>query len=268
MTLNIPNPPPVLVNGEDLLKTEGFIGLGSTVRCDSRPGNNVKNPLRKARNALGMFNKVWSSHKYSTKTKLKLYQRCIRSILLYGSEFYRITASDLNLSVFHLNSPRRILRIFRLDTISNEQLFARCRQDSMETIIMRRRWRWIGHVPRKEPGNITRTALQWTPERKRKRGRPNNTWRRTVEVEMKTLSHIWGTIRKLAKNRQEWRTVVAALHDSGRCGQLVSVTQKSFLLNSYFPITTSSLLLCLLLNCRWHKVSKEMFNTNKNPNVL
>ena len=28
-------------------------------------------------------------------------------------------------------------------------------------------------------GNITRTALQWTPEGKRKRGRPKNTWRRT-----------------------------------------------------------------------------------------
>ena len=52
-------------------------------------------------------------------------------------------------------------------------------------------------------------------------------------------------------------------HTSGRCGQLVSVTQKRFLLNPYFPITTTS----LLLNSRWPKVSKEVFNTNKNPNV-
>ena len=28
-------------------------------------------------------------------------------------------------------------------------------------------------------GNITRTTLQWTPEGKRKRGRPKNTWRQT-----------------------------------------------------------------------------------------
>ena len=161
-----------------------------------------------------------------------------------------MTASDLNLSVYLLKSPRRILKIFLPNTISNEQLFARCRQDSMETIIIRARWRCIGLVLRKEPGNIARTALYWTLEGKQERGRPKNTWRRTVEGEMKTLNHIWGTIRRLAKNRQEWRTFVATLHTSGRCEQLVSVTQKSFLLNPYFPITTTSLLLRLLLNCR------------------
>lgn len=50
MTLNTPNPSPVQVNGEDLLKTEELTGLGSTVRCDGGAGNNVKNRFRKARN--------------------------------------------------------------------------------------------------------------------------------------------------------------------------------------------------------------------------
>ena len=86
MTLNTPNPSPVQVNGEDLPKTEEFTGLGSTVRCNGGAGNNVKNRFRKARNALRMFNKVWRFQQYSTKTKLKLYQSCVSSILLYGSE--------------------------------------------------------------------------------------------------------------------------------------------------------------------------------------
>ena len=82
---------------------------------------------------------------------------------------------------------------------------ARCNQDSMETIIMRRRWRWIGHVMRREQDNITRTALHWTPEGKRKRRRPRNTgaelWRQST----------WGTIHKLGRNRRTWRSFVAAL---------------------------------------------------------
>ena len=126
-----------------------------------------------------------------------------------------MTASDLNkLSVFHTKSLRRILRIFWPKTISNEQLLNRCRQDIMETIIKRRRWRWIGHVLRKEPGDITRAALHWTPEGKRKRGRPKNTWRRTAE---RDEDHTWGISRKLAQNRQEWRTFVTALNASGPC---------------------------------------------------
>ena len=56
-----------------------------------------------------------------------------------------------------------------------------------DPIIMRRQWRWIGHFMRREQDNITRTALHWTPEGKRKRGRARNTWRRTVEAELKTM---------------------------------------------------------------------------------
>ena len=50
----------------------------------------------------------------------------------------------------------------------------------MATILMRRRWRWIGHVTRQE-ASIAKTAMHWTPEGKRQRGRPKITWRRTVE---------------------------------------------------------------------------------------
>jgi len=88
------------------------------------------------------------------------------------SECCRMTESDLDqLSTFHTKSLRRILRIFWPKTISNQHLLAHCNQDSMGTIIMRRRWRWIGHVTRRAPGNISCTALHWTPEGKRKRGR-------------------------------------------------------------------------------------------------
>ena len=111
---------------------------------------------------------------------------------------------------FECGNLRRILRILWPNTVSNDNIL----QDSMEAIIMRRRWRWIGHVLRKEPGNITRTALHWTPEGKHKRGRPKNTWCRTVEEERRTLQHTWGTIQKLAQNKKEWRTFVAALHAS------------------------------------------------------
>ncbi|XP_041367019.1 snake venom metalloproteinase BaP1-like [Gigantopelta aegis] len=55
--------------------------------------------------------------------------------------------------------------------------------------IFTRRWKWIGHVLRKDDTSITRTAVRWTPEGKRKRGRPKTTWRPTVEIEMKETGH-------------------------------------------------------------------------------
>ena len=49
--------------------------------------------------------------------------------------------------------------------------------ESMATILMRRRWRWIGHVTRQE-ASFAKTALHWIPEGKRRKGRPKITWRR------------------------------------------------------------------------------------------
>jgi len=128
--------------------------------------------------------------------------------------------SDLGkLSTFHTKSLRKILRIFWPQTISNKDLLSWCEQEGMGTIIMQRRWRWIGHVIRKDNESITKTALYWTPEGRRKCGRPKNTWRRTVKTELRGLNQSWNEIQQLAKDRQKWRNFVAALHASGHNGQ-------------------------------------------------
>ena len=72
--------------------------------------------------------------------------------------------------------------------------------------------RWIGHVLRKEPGNITRT------EGKRKRQSEEHLAPNSREGEMRTLNHMWGTIQKLAQNRKAWRTFVVVLHASRHSG--------------------------------------------------
>ena len=59
MVLNVLNPAPIRVNGEDLPTTEEFTYLGSTVRRDGGAGSDIKNRLNKATNALRMLNNVW-----------------------------------------------------------------------------------------------------------------------------------------------------------------------------------------------------------------
>ena len=60
-----------------------------------------------------------------------------------------------------------------------------------------------------------RTTLHWTPDRKRKRGRPRTTWRRTVESEIKAMPQSSGLLTRLAQDRQKWRHVVVALNITG-----------------------------------------------------
>ncbi|KAK3727910.1 hypothetical protein RRG08_053982 [Elysia crispata] len=214
--LNIPNPRPVRVDETLLPFTDQFKYLGSNVTAD---GGANKDIIGKARNAFRMLNPVWKSQQYKLNTKLKLYRSCVLSTLLYGSECWRMTESDLcKLSSFHTKSLRKIARIFWPRYILNEDLLEQCQQETMETIIIRRRWRWIGHVLRKEQDAIPRVAVQWRPEGHRKRGRPKTTWRRTVEAEAAAMGQSWGTLRMLAQDREQWKEFVAALIAYGKKG--------------------------------------------------
>ena len=155
-----------------------FTYLGSIISKDGGTDLAIQSGLNKARNSLNMMNKVWRCSTCSTRTKLKLYHSCVLTTPLYGSECWRLTEKDLSkLSTFHTKSLRRILLIFWPNVISNKDLFERCGTEPMATILMRRRWRWIGHVTRQE-APIAKTAMHLTPEGKRKSGRPKVTWRR------------------------------------------------------------------------------------------
>ena len=112
-------------------------------------------------------------------------------------------------------------------------------------------FRSIGHVLRKSTNNITRVSLKWTPEGKRKRGRPKTTWRRTAESEMKEMGQTWSELDRMAKDREQWRKLVLALCASGRnknqvdmqeAGKCVSMAKavipETLLLKAYTSIQT------------------------------
>ena len=69
-----------------------------------------------------------------------------------------MTAHDFaKLSSFQTTSLRKIQRIFWPRTTSNRDLLERCQQEDMETIITRKRWRWIGHVLHKDANSFTKS---------------------------------------------------------------------------------------------------------------
>jgi len=53
--------------------------------------------------------------------------------------------------------------------ISNNELFKLTEQKNMGVVLTWRRWRWIGHVLRRECTKIPKVNLRWIPEGKRDR---------------------------------------------------------------------------------------------------
>ena len=187
MCVNVPSPTKIRVRGQVIPYTNKFTHLGSVLCQDGGTSVDIQSRLNKARNAFMSLRSVWW---YSTKTKLRIYQSCVLSTLLYSLECWRMTERDLSkLASFHTANLRKILRIFWPQKISNNQLLKQTKQEDIRTLVNRRRWRWISHVMSKASNNIARIAMHWTPESKRSRGRPKTTWHRTVEKRLRGLDY-------------------------------------------------------------------------------
>ena len=107
------------------------------------------------------------------------------------------------------------MKIFWPNTIRNEDLWERTKQEPAETQILRRKWNWIGHTLRKPSTNIARQALSWTPQGKRRVGRPKNTWRRDLDSDLKKINLTWKEAQKQAQDREGWRNIVSCLCSNG-----------------------------------------------------
>ena len=95
--------------------------------------------------------------------------------------------------------------IFWPETITNNELRQRTGMATVEETIKARRWRWLGHVCRMPADSITRRALRWTPQGRRNRGRPRETWRRTVIKELEGKGLSLNTAPRVAADRARWR---------------------------------------------------------------
>ena len=156
---------------------------------------------------------IWKSKQYSLKTKIKLYNSNVKSVLLYGSECWRVVKNEMPLlNSFHNTCLRRISKIFWPNKISNNDLYRKTGCQNIETEIQIKRLNWVGHVLRMETSRSAKKCLRWNPPGKRKRGRPKTTWRRSVEAELKDMGLTWGEAESLAKDRPAWRLRVASFH--------------------------------------------------------
>lgn len=187
--INTTNPTPITVKGGPLDFVEDFTYLGSLIGKDNGAKKDIQARLFKACGAFARFQPIRKSRQYHLRTKIQLYNSCVKSILMYGSECWQVVKGDMNkISAFHNGCLRKICQIFWSNEITNRELFniTRCRNVVHEIKLWR--LRWLGHVLRMDNERIPKAVLRWTC----KPGRPKNTWRKAFEGELKEMKLTWG----------------------------------------------------------------------------
>ena len=167
-----------MIDGRHLENVEEFTYLGTIVTTSGDCYLEINTRISKANKAFAMLKPVWRVTNLSIRTKTKIIISSVLSVLLYGTECWKTyVAIQRTLEVFQTKCLRRILKIYWSNTISNQELRNRTGMDALVKIMQTWRWPLLGKVCRLPTNSITRTALRWTAQGKRKRGRPRETWR-------------------------------------------------------------------------------------------
>ena len=165
-----------------------FTYLGSTVSDTLNLDTEISSRIAKAAGVMAKLNKrVWNNSLLSERTKVLVYQACVLSTLLYGSESWTAYArQEKRLNSFHLRCLRRLLKIKWQDRVPNTEVLDRAGLLSMPALLSHRRLRWLGHVHRMDPHRLPREILYGElRDGARRVGRPQLRFKHVCKRDMK-----------------------------------------------------------------------------------
>ncbi|GFR74767.1 endonuclease-reverse transcriptase [Elysia marginata] len=190
--------------------------------------------------ALNTLSNIWNRpDKVKQKTRIKLYNPLVKSILLYNCGTWALTTSDeKRLDSFHRRQLRRILGIHCPTKIINQSLYKKCSETPLSLQILELRWRLFGHILRRDNSISANLAMLYyfNENSNRGRGRPTTTLPITLNNDLKRLQNKdvqlttkedLHKLQKIASQRQEWiaftaeikRTAEAARPDDQASGR-------------------------------------------------
>nr|KAG5689797.1 hypothetical protein BaRGS_007075 [Batillaria attramentaria] len=141
MKINTTANTPVTVGGEPIREVESFVYLGSVVDGQGGTDRDVTARIGKARAAMVMLKNIWASKVVSIRTKLRIFNSNVKSVLLYGCETWRTTKTmQQKIQTFLNTCLRRIFNIRWPEKIRNEELWERAGQEPAAKQILRRKF--------------------------------------------------------------------------------------------------------------------------------
>ncbi|KAI8517538.1 hypothetical protein Bbelb_035550 [Branchiostoma belcheri] len=200
-------PPCITINEITLDKVVDFRYLGSTVSSSGTLTREVDSRIGQAANLFGRLKRrAWDNKYLTIHTKVRIYQTCVLSALLYGSEAWASHAHvERKLNSFHFRCLRKICGVTWMDKVSNLDILKRCGTTSLYPVLKQRRLRWLGHVSRMDHSRLPHQVLYGQlADGKRDRGRPKLRFVDVCRRDLK-LFNIGTDWEDIAQVRNTWR---------------------------------------------------------------
>lgn len=106
----------ITLNGSAFEDVEEFTYLGSLLSKDNAVAKDIKARLGKAHYAFFTLQLIWKSAKFSIRTKIRLFNIKVKSVLVCGSECFSVIKANIKkMQVFHHYCLWRICPLARDD---------------------------------------------------------------------------------------------------------------------------------------------------------
>ena len=182
-----------------------FKYLGSLITNDGSMTREISERIVKAGGVFArMRRNVFAVRAMAKSVKMRVYAASVLSVLLYGSETWNITVADIRrLESFHNRCLRCMFGISRLTHFTNFDLRKLTGQQSIGTMIMNNRLRWLGHIVRMADERMPKRMLFGKLQTARPQGGAKQRWKDCLLADLRFmgLENGW---TQVATQRDKW----------------------------------------------------------------
>ena len=150
--------------------------------------------------------------------KAEDFSSSVKAVLLYGANTWRITKDLLN----KLQAFCQEVSFVKKDHLGHQMARDDQKRRSLASVqpgasgvgVTAQGLEVSGTHLQETGGDITKRALEWNPQGRRKHGCPVQAWRRTPLAELQAVFS-WMAAKKTAQNGNRWRVLVSELCSTG-----------------------------------------------------
>ena len=187
---------------------ENFNYLGFILNADNKMNIEIVERIAKGNRAYYANVKLIKLKFLKKNTKMKIYKKMIRPVIMYSSETWTLTTKDENnLHIFERQILRKIISPINIDNIwktqNNMEIDKLIEGADIVRFIKAQRMKWLGHIQRMDQARPIRKLLDLKPMVTRPVGRPRQQRQEDVMEDLKKVKiKNW---KETAKVRRTWR---------------------------------------------------------------
>ena len=177
-----------LGDGMSIEEVGSFCYLGDTISKQGGAGEAVTARVRSGWKKFKELAPFLTDKHTSMTVRGQVYDACVRSAMLYGSETWPVKVEDEN--KIQRNDRKMIRWICGVkisDRLASAELIKKLGIEDIKVLLRRRRLRWAGHVERKDGSDWVKKCVDFNVDGCRQKGRPRKSWMEVVCRDMKSL---------------------------------------------------------------------------------